>query len=72
MADAVFFVAGAPGPIGSDLFYGVAVECVVNPGAAPVGLDHSAFRKDFHVIGKRRLCDIEIFQDITSAKLAAG
>ena len=72
MANAVFLIAGTFAPIFRNLFYRLLIERVVHPSTLPVGIDDSAFGKNFHMIGKRWLRDIEEFQNIAGAELAAG
>lgn len=72
VADAVFLIACTFAPVFRNLFYRLLIKRVVHPGTLPVGINDSALGKNFHMIGKRWLRDVEVFQNIAGAELAAG
>lgn len=72
MANAVFLIAGAFAPVFGNLFNRLLIERVVHPCTLSVGVDDSALGKNFHMIGKCRLCDIEVFQNIAGTELTTG
>jgi hypothetical protein len=72
MADTVFLIACTFIPVFRNLFYCLLIERVVHPSTLPIGIDDSALGKNFHMVGKRWLRDVERFQNIAGAELATG
>ena len=72
MADAVFLIACTFAPVFRNLFYRLLIERVVHPSTLPVGIDNSALGKNLHMIGKRWLRNVEVFQYIASTKFTTG